>query len=69
MAQGVGGGGDGDLRQRMHHFGDAQEQVAAQLAGGVKARDLAAKFGTDRTRRAGDKNNFAFECATNLAFF
>jgi hypothetical protein len=52
-----------DFEQR--RLGD----IEANDPGRVKARNLAAKFRADRSRRAGNEDDSAFECAADLIFF
>src|ERR1019366_3293859 len=65
---------EGNLRERLVHFAINFEQrglgdFESDDLGGVKARDLRAKFGADGSCHAGDKKDFPFERASDLAFF
>jgi len=65
---------EGNLRESLAHFAiDFKQRGLGDFEsddpGGVKASDLSAKLGADGSCRAGNEDDFAFERATDLAFF
>jgi hypothetical protein len=67
-------GVEGDLRESLFHFAIDLEQwrlgnFKSHDSGGVKARDLAAKFGSNGSSSASHENHLTLEHVANLTYF